>query len=80
MIWTLATASTAICHTFAQVLPPRIVFAGAQAACIPASISLINTYYGGGKALARANSIYSFGVYLGVGMSSISLILDKKLG
>jgi hypothetical protein len=79
-MWNLATASAYVCHTFLQVLFPRMIFAALQAASIPASASLINSYFGNTRALGRANSIFSFGVYLGSGLSSLTLIMDKALG
>jgi MFS family permease len=58
-----------------------MIFAGFEAACIPASASLINSYFNGrGASLGRANSFYSFGVYLGSGFSSLTLIMDKAFG
>lgn len=66
-------------HSFWQVLFPRILFAVFESACIPACVSLINDLFDP-QSLGRANSFFSFGVYLGIGLSSLTLLMDKSLG
>lgn len=50
-----------------------------MAACIPVSVSLINDYFEH-EMRGRANSMFAFGIYLGGGLSSLSLILNEKEG
>ena len=54
-------------------------FAIFGAICICTSLSLINDYFKH-EHKARANSFYSFGIYMGVACSSLTLILDNKIG
>lgn len=56
-----------------------MLFAVLASACIPTSLSLINNYYDH-HLRARVNSIYCFGLYFGVGLSSLTLIIDKQFG
>lgn len=79
ILWTLMTAITSLCHSFAQIIAPRILFSIFMSACIPVSVSLITDYFEH-EMRGRANSLFAFGVYLGVGMSSLTLILDEWIG
>eukprot|EP00347_Sterkiella_histriomuscorum_P006068 403354189 len=79
VLWTLMTLSTAFTHNFWEVLIPRIGFSFFMSACIPVSVSLINDYFEH-EQRGRANSLFAFGIYLGGGLSSLSLILDQKTG
>ena len=54
-------------------------FAIFGAIAIPTSLSLINDYFKH-EHRGRANSFYSFGIYMGVACSSLTLILDKIVG
>jgi MFS family permease len=77
--WSTFTGTMFFCHTFVEVLIPRMIVGAFASACIPASISLINDYFPHNKR-ARANSFFFFGVYLGVAMSALSTLLDENLG
>lgn len=50
-----------------------------MSACVPASVSLITDYFRH-EVRGRANSVFAFGVYLGGGLSSLSLIIDEAVG
>jgi MFS family permease len=80
LIWNLSTAAAYFCHSFYEILLTRIISAAFIAGCDPVSISLINSYFGHTNVLSRANSIYNFGMYLGSGISSLTLFLDKSYG
>lgn len=67
------------CTQFWQVLLARIGFAIFMSFCIPTSVSLITDYFDH-EELGRANSVFTFGVYMGVGLSSLTIIIDKKYG
>lgn len=56
-----------------------MLFAVLVSACIPSSLSLINDYYEY-ELRATANSIFCFGLYFGVGLSSLTLILTDLVG
>lgn len=80
LIWTLSTATAYFCNSFTEILITRIIFAIFFPGCTSISISLNNSYFGQTQMLSRANSVFSFGVYFGAGLGSLTLILDKELG
>lgn len=80
LICNLSTAAAYFCHSFSEILLTRIISSAFAAACDPISISLINSYFGHTKFLGRANSIYTFGMYLGSGVSSLSLFMNTSYG
>ena len=77
--YTLMTLATAYTNSFVEVLIPRIIFSFFMAACIPVSVSLINDYFKH-EMRGRANSLFAFGIYLGGGLSSLTLILNQNVG
>lgn len=79
LLYTCMTLATAFVHNFVQVLIPRIMFSFFMSACIPVSVSLINDYFQH-EMRGRANSLFAFGIYLGGGLSSLSLILNQAVG
>lgn len=79
VVWTGMTFASAFTHNFWQVLLPRIGFSFFMSSCIPVSVSLINDYFEHEKR-GRANSLFAFGIYLGGGLSSLTLILDEYVG
>ncbi len=79
IMYTLMTLATAYTHSFTEVLIPRIIFSFFMAACIPVSVSLINDYFKH-EMRGRANSLFAFGIYLGGGLSSLTLILNQSVG
>jgi len=78
-LWTVSTALSVICVDFWSLLATRISFAVFMSIDIPASVSLITDLYDHDM-LGRANSVFCFGVYLGVGLSSLSIIFDDEVG
>jgi MFS family permease len=81
VLWNVATAVSYFCNSFIQIIFPRMAFAILSAACNPASLSLINSYFSNrGSSLGKANSFFSFGIYCGIGFSSLTLIMDKAFG
>jgi len=62
-------------ENFSTILAFRILFAFFTAVQVPVSISLMTDYFNK-SFLGRANSVYAFGVYLGGGLSSLSILLD----
>ena len=58
---------------------PRIVAAITVSAITPISVSLINDYFNK-ETLGRANSIFAFGMYFGLSMSSLVILVDKQIG
>ena len=67
------------CDNFTQILFARIGFAFAMGSCIPLSISLLSDFTMPAER-GMANSFFAAGVYLGVGMSSISIVIDEAVG
>ena len=70
------TAVSVFCDNFLEIIFPRMFFAIVVSACIPCCISLINDYFSH-RDKARANSFFCLGNYLGVGLSSLTIILDQ---
>lgn len=77
--WTTLSLLIVVCDAFWQILLLRIGFAAMMSGCVPLCVSLITEYFDH-EELGRANSFFAFGVYLGVGLSSLSIILDKAMG
>jgi len=79
IIWTGCTFLESLCTTFTQLLFARIFFAIFMGSNIPLSVSLLSDFTMP-KERGVAQSIYAAGVYLGVGMSSLSVIIDDSVG
>jgi MFS family permease len=67
------------CQNFGQVLVARILFAIFMSANVPVSVSLICDYAAPHER-GRAQSLFACGMYLGVGLSSLSELLDEAAG
>jgi MFS family permease len=78
-VWTLATFSQSIAHSYEEVLIARFLMGGACAFAAPCAYSLIADRVSEERA-ALANSIYSSGVYLGGALASLSLLIDDMIG
>ena len=79
VLYTLMTLTCSFTHSFTEVIFPRMAFSILMAACIPVSVSLINDYFEH-EERGRANSLFAFGIYLGGGLSSLTLILNEYMG
>ena len=77
--WSVMTMASAFTYNFWEVLLPRIGFSFFEAACIPVSVSLINDYFEHDMR-GRANSMFAFGIYLGGGLSSLTLLINEVAG
>ena len=77
--WTGMTFLESYCQTFTQILFARMGFAILMGSNVPLSVSLLSDFTLP-QERGIAQSIYAAGVYLGVGMSSISVILDNEYG
>ena len=64
---------------FVQILLCRILFAIFMATSIPLSVSLLSDFTMPHER-GLAQSIFASGIYLGVGMSSLSVIIDNAVG
>ena len=78
-VWSLATLSQSLSHSYEEVLVARFVMGGACAFAAPAAYSFIADRISEERA-PLANSIYASGVYLGGALASLSLLLDDMLG
>jgi MFS family permease len=79
VFFTLASICIAFCRKFYQVLISRIIFAIFMSSNVPLSVSLLCDYVEPHER-GRAQSVYAMGMYLGVGLSSLSELLDEKMG
>jgi MFS family permease len=64
IVWSLVTALTAACHTFAQLVLCRALSGLGEAVYLPASMSLIGDYHAAGTR-SRAMSLHQSSVYVG---------------
>jgi len=78
-LWSGATLASSFATDFTTILLPRIFTEICLAACFPLCFSLISDSFPP-KFRARASSIYTLGLYFGVGMSSLSLIIVLEIG
>lgn len=78
VVWSGATFIESYAHSFIHLLFPRLIQEIALAANFPLSFSLIADYFSE-EYKARANAVYSLGMYLGVGLSSLSLVMVMNL-
>ena len=79
VLWTIASVGISFTQDFGQILTVRIIFAIFMATSVPYSVSLLSDFT---KPSERglAQAIFAAGVYLGVGMSSLSVLIDKAVG
>ena len=79
IVWTGMTFLESLCTNFTQILFARIGFACFMGSNIPLSVSLLSDFTMPSER-GVAQSIFAAGVYLGVGMSSLSVLFDNALG
>lgn len=77
--WSAATFATATSGDYNHVLIARIFMGLACAFSTPSAYTLIRDLVSKERA-ALANSLYGSGVYLGGGLSSLSILLDGRIG
>ncbi|CAM9987824.1 unnamed protein product [Ascophyllum nodosum] len=79
VIWNLATVFLGLSNNFIELLLSRILLGIGESFSMPASYSLIADYFPP-ESLAQANGIFAFGVYVGGGLSSLSIAMAKSVG
>ena len=79
LAWSAATFATAFSGDYTQVLIARIFMGLACAFATPSAYTLIRDLVSKERA-SLANSLYGSGVYLGGGLSSLSILLDGRIG
>lgn len=80
IFWSLATAATALTHTFAQLILCRALGGLGEAFYFPAAMSLISDYHGAGTR-SRAMSLHQSGVYAGtIAGGSLSGLIGQDYG
>ena len=77
--WSLTTVGTAFTHTFAMVCFYRTMLGVFEAFCGPISYSLIVDFFPP-ENRTIANSIYSFGIFAGAGLASITVLIIGWIG
>lgn len=78
-LWSLLTFTTSIATDYNQVLISRILMGLACAFATPSAYTLLRDFFPKEKA-ALASSLYGSGVYFGGALSSLSILLDERLG
>lgn len=78
-LWSMATVATALSTTYEQILAARIMMGLVCAFCTPSAYTLIRDFVKSDR-ISLANSIYGSGVYFGGGLSSLSILLDQRIG
>ncbi len=79
LVWNLATVGMSLSSGFVGILVSRIFMGIGQSTTSPASYSLIADYFEESMR-GRANGIFSIGVYLGGGLSSLSITFAETIG
>lgn len=79
ILWSACTGVSALATNFWLLLVPRFGLGIFESACNPPAYSLIADYFPPDMR-TRANSIYSFGIYIGGGLSSLTTVLEGVLG
>jgi MFS family permease len=80
IFWSLITAATALCHTFAQLIVCRAFGGLGEAVYFPAAMSLISDYHGPGTR-SRAMSVHQSSVYAGtIAGGSIAGLIGQDFG
>ena len=79
ILWSATTLASAFAHKFWQLLVPRIFLGVFESACSPPAYSLIADYFPADYR-TTANAVYSLGIYIGGGLSSLSLIMITSVG
>eukprot|EP00904_Undaria_pinnatifida_P006879 jgi/Undpi1/3320/HiC_scaffold_15.g06693.m1 len=79
IIWSFATACIGVSNNFAQLLLSRILLGVAESSATAASISLIADYFPA-ESLGQANGILVGGIYIGGGLSSLSIAMAEAIG
>ena len=77
--WSLTSIGTGSINSLAVLALMRFLLGATQAACEPASFSLIADYFPSNK-VSTATSILTAAPYLGSGLSSLSVILIAAKG
>ena len=79
ILWSLTSIGTAFCKTFWELCLMR-VFLGLFEACIgPPAYSLITDFFPP-EQRTTANSVYSFGIYIGASLSNLTILIIESIG
>jgi len=79
MCWSAATLGQGASGNYSQVLASRLGIGLFEGFFIPSAYSLISDYFTQ-EMLGTANGIFAFGVYVGGGLSSLSIVIAKAAG
>lgn len=79
VIWNVATVCLGLSNNFIQLLFSRVLLGIGESFSMPASYSLIADYFPP-ESLAQANGVFAFGVYVGGGLSSLSIAMAEGVG
>ncbi len=79
VVWAIATFTTSIASSYDEVFVSRVIMGLACAFTTPCAYTLLKDTVNN-KKLGFANGMYGSGVYFGGGLSSLSILLDDKLG
>lgn len=77
--WSLCTIGSGFATGFVGLLIPRILLGVFEAACTPPSYSIIADYFSA-EYRTTANAVFSLGIYIGGGLSSLSLLMFTATG
>ncbi|CAN0506464.1 unnamed protein product, partial [Laminaria digitata] len=79
VIWNLATLCLGLSNNYVQLLLSRILMGIGQSFFPSASFSMIADYFPA-ESLAQANGVYIAGIYVGEGLSSLSIAIAEGIG
>ncbi|CAI2369712.1 unnamed protein product [Moneuplotes crassus] len=78
-LWSGLVVAQSFATNFTTIIIPRIMMEIALTASNASALSLISDYFSA-EYRGRACSLYEFGVYVGIGLSSFSIVLAKLTG
>lgn len=79
ILWSIPTIATGFANSFVGLLIPRLFLGVFESICSPVAYSIIADYFAP-ETRTTANAVYSLGIYIGGGLSSLSLILITSVG
>jgi MFS family permease len=79
ILWSLTTLISGFATNFTGLLVPRIFLGFFESACDPPCYSLIGDYFSLSYR-SRAYGIFSTGLFIGIGLSSLCLLMITSIG
>jgi len=79
ILWSCTSLTTAVSQTYGEVAISRMMLGFFEAFCGPPAYSLIVDYFPP-EVRTTANAVYAFGIYVGIFLSNIIIVMIKHVG